>query len=269
MEFCPAFVDETGVLTGSVTTQPIYGIGLLVVEQPQLVTDSLYELHFNFGSGRAFRRSQLRRAILDEARIQTLGELDRLMWATRHHEYNFSEVTRHNLQQYIDLLNLYFSLPGFGFHAVLVDRLDPDFDLAALGNDPWGGYLSLARELLKRRVKRKVFAIVDLQCKPKEARLRLEDVVCSVPNVQGCLRATSDMSVFLQLVDVLLGFVQFDWKDQHDYYGAGSRRAEAKRELTAFIKGRLCLGLKWTQALRQTTDPTQTVYLRPKSSAES
>ncbi len=241
MEICPAFVDETGVLTGSLTTQPVYGIGLLLVEQPQLVTDPLYELHFNFGSTRASRRSQMRRAILDDARVPTLGELDRLMWATRHHEYKFSEVTKHNLQQYIDLLNLYFSLPGFGFHSVLVDRLDPEFSLATLGDGPWAGYLSLAKELLKRRLNRMVFAIVDLQGKPKEARLRLEEVVCSVPNVEGCLRATSDMSVFLQLVDVLLGCVQFDWKDQHNYYGAGSRRAEAKRDLTTFVKARLGL----------------------------
>jgi len=47
------------------------------------------------------------------------------------------------------------------------------------------------------------------------------------------------MSIFLQLVDVLPGCVQFDWKDQNRYYGVNSKRAGAKRELTIFIKAKL------------------------------
>ena len=31
MEVCPAFIDETGILTGLVKEQPVYGIGVLVV----------------------------------------------------------------------------------------------------------------------------------------------------------------------------------------------------------------------------------------------
>ena len=35
MEVCPAFIDETGILTGSVKEQPVYGIGVLVVPDPR------------------------------------------------------------------------------------------------------------------------------------------------------------------------------------------------------------------------------------------
>ena len=67
----------------------------------------------------------------------------------------------------------------------------------------------------------------------------LEDVLCSVEWVKGCLRATSDMSIYLQIVDALLGCVQFDLKDQRNYYGTTSRRAQEKREVVNFVKSRL------------------------------
>jgi len=117
MQICPAFVDETGVLNGSLKEQPVYGIGILVIPEPRLITDSFYKLHFNFVRTKATQRKELRKLILNEESLPTMAELDKLMWATRHHEYKFSEVTSHNLQQYIDLVNLYFSFPGLEFHA--------------------------------------------------------------------------------------------------------------------------------------------------------
>lgn len=122
-----------------------------------------------------------------------------------------------------------------------MDRTESNYSLGRWGNDVWKAYASLAKELLRRRTKRDVFAILDLQAKPDYSYDYVEDMLCTVPAVRGCLRATSDMSVFLQLADVLLGCVQFDWKDRRSYYGTASRRAAEKRELTTFLKARLGL----------------------------
>ena len=103
------------------------------------------------------------------------------------------------------------------------------------------GITDFTRQLLERSLTRDVFAIVDLQEKPGDSPDYIEDVLCSVDSVKGCLRATSDMSVYLQIVDVLLGCVQFDWTDQHGYYGAKSTRAQAKRDLVNSVKNRLGL----------------------------
>ena len=164
------------------------------------------------------------------------------MHSTRHHEYKFTEVTRFNLQQYIDLVNLYFSFPDLQFHSILLDRRDPSYSLSKWNGDEWSAYAHLTRELLERRLDRDVFAIVDLQDKPDKSPVYLEDTLCSVGTVKGCLRATSDMSIYLQLVDVLLGCVQFDWKDANGFYSAKSRRAKEKRELVNFVKSRLGFG---------------------------
>lgn len=239
MEVCPAFIDETGLLGGPAHKQPVYGVGALILHGPPSVTDQFYRLHFNFASTRATERSQLIREIRAGERTPTLAEWNLLMRDTRHHEYKFSEVTRGNLQQYIDLLRLYFDHPGFEFHALLVDRLDPRFSLDLWDGDQWRAYVELVAELVRRRVSRDVFTIVDLQGGPSVSHQTVEDALCSLPKVKGCLRASSETSVFMQIVDVLLGCLQFDWNDAHQRYDVGSKRAEAKRQLARFIKASL------------------------------
>jgi len=263
MNVCPVFVDETGVLSSSIQMQPTYGIGLLLVPEPRVVTDSFYKFHFNFLQERTTRRNQIRQRVRQEGRPLFESELNYLMWSSRHHEYKFSEVTHFNLQQYIDLLNLYFSFPTLEFHALLIDRRDPRFSLAQWGHDSWHAYAAIVKELLRRRLKRDVFAIIDLQGKPNDASIYIEDTVCHIPHVVGCLRATSDMSIFLQLVDVLLGCMQFDWNDHQQFYDGTSKRAQAKRNLAAFVKSRFglaqtdaCLA-RPTSVFRQWRKPSQ------------
>ena len=239
MEVCPAFIDETGVLSGPVRQQPIYGIGVLIVPETSEITDSLYRLHFNFHRDRATERGRIRREIQARGTVPTLEEVDRLMWSTRHHEYKFAEVTRFNIQHYIDILNLYFSFVGAEFHSLMMDRQDNPHGLERWGNDEWEAYTHFAKELLEQRLTRDVFAIVDLQGKPDKSSVNLEEVLCSVGPVKGCLRATSDMSIYLQIVDVLLGCVQFDVKYRFGYYDATSRRAKEKRQLVRFVKSKL------------------------------
>ena len=47
------------------------------------------------------------------------------------------------------------------------------------------------------------------------------------------------MSIYLQIVDVLLGCVQFDVKNRFGYYDATSRRAQEKSQLVRFVKSKL------------------------------
>ena len=239
MDVVPAFVDETGVLTSSAKDQPVYGIGMLLVHDMARVTDSFYDLHFHYGSERATKRSQVRDKAKDREAGLTLDELDRLMWSTRHYEYKFSEVSPHNLQHYIDLLNLYFSSDCFEFHALLVDRTEPSFSLTQWSNDPWQAYVELGKELMEERLTRPAFVVVDFQRSPNSSSISVEDTICLATNVAGCMRASSETQVFLQLVDVLLGCVQADWKDQNGFYSPESGRAKAKRELLNFLKSRL------------------------------
>ena len=148
-------------------------------------------------------------------------------------------MTHFNVQNYVDLLNLYFSFSSLELHSIVLNRLDPNASLARWNNDTWLAYTRVTKDLLEKRVTRDVFAIVDLQSKPDQSKVHLEDVLCSVPTVKGCLRATSDVSVYLQLVDILLGCVQYDLKESMGYYDSTSKRAQAKGQLASFLKTKL------------------------------
>jgi len=67
----------------------------------------------------------------------------------------------------------------------------------------------------------------------------LEDVICAIPKVTGCLRASSETFVYLQMTDLLLGALQFDWRDVQGNIARSSRRGEAKRNLVSFVKNQL------------------------------
>ena len=252
MEVCPAFIDETGVLSGPPHLQPLFGIGALVVPDTRVATDRLYRLHFNFIASRQSARRRIRRQVQAGGQRPTLAELDWLMSSTQHHEYKFNSITRNNVQQYIDLLNVYFEFPEMQFHALIMDRMSPEYTLDRWNGDIWQAYVDLTRDLLEQQMDRGVFAVMDFQDKPDNSYVYLEDTLCEVPAVKGCLRATSEMSVYLQLVDLLLGCVQFDWKDANGYYAATSGKAAAKREVTNFVKTRL--GLRPAEALLESGD---------------
>lgn len=165
------------------------------------------------------------------------------MWGSRHHEYKFAAVSSYNVQEYIDLFSVFFAYSGPEFHSLVIDRTVPGYGLQPWGGDAWTAYCALSSELLARRLHQDVFVIVDLQSKPERAGEYLEDALCSVPNAVGCLRASSETSVFLQLVDLLVGCVQFDIRDQRQSYSVGSKRGSAKRDLVRFLKGRLGVAL--------------------------
>lgn len=246
-----AYIDETGVLTTSIQEQPVFGIGLLVVKDPAEVTGSFYKLHFDFLSRKLAERRQIRRGILGKGGQPTLAEVDALMRDSWHREYKFTRIARHNLPQYIELLNLYFSFNSLEFHALLLDRTDPDFRLARWGSNPWEAYVALGREQLRGCLTEPTFAIVDFQAQPRKSSVSVEREFCSVPEVAGCIRASSESEVFLQVVDVLLGCVQAEWRESNGLYPENSSRAGARKSLVGYMKTRLGIPADETMVTRQ------------------
>lgn len=68
---------------------------------------------------------------------------------------------------------------------MILDRLDPSYSLSAWDGDPWKAYAYLTSKLLARRLDRDVFAVVDLQEKPYNSPVYLEDALCSAETGKG------------------------------------------------------------------------------------
>ena len=92
--------------------------------------------------------------------------------------------------------------------------------------------------LLKRRLREPAFVCFDWQTRPKNQSVVLEDEVCALQHVVGCLRMTSETSCFLQRVDLLLGVVSFDWRDARGLIKP-SKNAILREDLVRFVKRKL------------------------------
>jgi hypothetical protein len=234
MDVLPCFVDETGVLHAP--SQPLFAVGFLTVREIAELTDRLYTASLNFGARVRERRSRLLREIEGRQGVVRLPELHELLAKTRHHEYKFTELRNHNKDDYIALLDLFFSVAGSEFHCLLVERTAES--LRFCGDDPWPVYVRVTKALLKRRLREPVFVCADWQTRPKHQHLRLENELSRLDHVAGCIRMASEMSALLQVVDLLLGVVSFDWRDVRGHTRE-SNNAQVKREIANFVKRRM------------------------------
>jgi hypothetical protein len=228
------FIDETGSL--GEPSQPLFGVGLLVVRDNGGLTDRLYTVSLNFNSRIRQKRLALQRELMEQGRTIELKELQMLLNKTRHHEYKFTGLTNANINDYIAILNEFFAFTGSEFHAIIFERNDQTRDLYS--GAAWPAYIKVTKALLARRLQEPSFICVDWQTRPKNVALSLEAELCDLPYVAGCLRMTSDTSCFLQITDLLLGVVSFDWREAHRGINS-STNARLKRDVSNFVKAKL------------------------------
>jgi len=235
MQATPCFVDETGTLHEP--TQPIFAVGALVVRDVATLTDRLHTASLNFNARVREKRKELQRNIREcaDGKME-LRDYQRLLEKTRHHEYKFTGLRDHNIDAYLAILNIAFSGTGTEFHAIVVERTPRS--LQRLGNLAWPAYVGVTATLLKRRLSEPTFVCCDWQTRPKNQNLTLETELCKLDRVVGCLRMTSETSCFLQVVDLLLGVVSFDWRDARGQI-APSKNAVLRQDLVRFVKKKL------------------------------
>jgi hypothetical protein len=239
-----SFIDETGGL--HLTSERLFGVGLLVVRDIGTLTNALTNLCLNSNSRWMEHRKQLRR---EAYRLRTIdkvgmGELfdthfDRLLSRTRHTEFKFAAIRKDNVDECLAFLNVFFNAASdTEFHALLVER--DEEALASYSGRSWPTYVQSVRRVLDRRLQAPSFVCCDWQSQPGCDDLSLEQTLAGIGHVTGALRISSDTSPFIQLTDLLLGAVSFDWRYSRGYLPP-SKSSEAKRDVVRFIKAHLRL----------------------------
>ncbi|BBL79467.1 hypothetical protein RxyAA322_13210 [Rubrobacter xylanophilus] len=190
------FVDETGVLTRD-PAQPFFALGALKLEK----TATLYRE-------------------LDVLAARARSGIDPRF------EFKFNRINNTNRHLYVDLVDLFFEFPALYFKAFLVDKQHPGFDLESYFRSSWEAQISYAKILLRHIIAENEQAAVlaDYLTKPKASTLFFEEEVAKIsryapsgtppatPPIFNVCMLESDASLFVQLVDVLLGLVVYDCK---------------------------------------------------------
>lgn len=210
------FIDETGVLQKD-PTQRFFGLGLLRLEQ----TAPLYE----------------RLTLLKSNVVSGLTKLQRPF------EFKFNDINKSTYGFHRELIDLYFSFPDAAFTAFVIDKQSPGFRMEKFYGNIWEAYIGYSRLVVHKNVgpKDRIMVIADYLTKPRASTEYYEIEVARGkgkgrnPVYNACM-LESHASLFIQLVDVLVGAVVFDFRMRSQ---PDSHVNHFKRELVELVRSKL------------------------------
>lgn len=215
-----AFIDESGNLK----SEDFFGLGMLLVED----VGSLYNAtkpYYN--KARDIAKLQKEKTISGYLSNKQYQDLAKIAVSSKSFELKFKYVNFTNNNVYRGLIEEYFRHRTCRFAAVVVDRKDPKFEPEEIYTNPWEMYMSYASLLVSGTLNNlkacNICILADDLTKPKsitgtfessltekiEQRIRKDGVDRKIFSVA---RLESHSSLMLQLVDVLLGAILYDFK---------------------------------------------------------
>ena len=187
------FIDETGVLAND-RKQPIFALGMLKIEETSILYSDLFKI-----SQRA--KSKINQKF----------------------EFKFNKITQGNKDLYIDLVDIFFDHNQAFFKCLIIDKDNSTVNPNNYFNDVWEAQISYTKLLLKHTIEgnERVAVIADYLSKPKSSTKYFEKEIQNTERKNTTIKESvvfnscmleSHASLFIQLVDVLLGLVIYDCK---------------------------------------------------------
>ena len=179
------FMDETGLLNDT-KNQPYFAIGLLKI----LDTSPMYHV------------------------FEKLLSKAKQLHKKKNFEFKFADIRLTDYKIYMDLLNEYFSFSTASCAILVIDKTDPEFGYKSYFEDTWSAQIEYAKMLLKRDLSLDEMAIViaDHLPKPKASTKYFENEMRQNSKVLNACMLESHASLFIQIIDVLIGAVVYDFK---------------------------------------------------------
>lgn len=213
------FMDESG----NNTQDRFFVLGILMV--PIDDVGRLFDFLENITSKMKTRSKEK----MDE-RIDTdfkNNQMDKVLEqakSTKSFEMKFKAINQENQDLYIHILQKYFKQANYRFSAIVLDRQDKDFKPNGMSH--WDRYLNNAAMLIANNIRKITdgeFVVVADQISQPENCPPYENSLCSkicdrlkakdVPteSLFGSVRIESHSATFLQLVDIFVGAIGYDF----------------------------------------------------------
>lgn len=233
-----AFIDESGVLDESKNVQPFFAVGFLRILDTSLISERLTQKHYDYFSVQKGKRRNLLADLKKKPRKLTDQDLNLLLVSTRHYEYKFTNITYTTVERYKSFLDTALEFP-LHFCALVIDKTDPLFD-STIYKNYWEAYIKYAKLLCEHNCEKRnnLCVIADYMNRPNITDKYFEEELNKVSNVINTLRAHSETFTLLQLCDIFLGSVVFQWREKKGFL-QNSNRAKAKKQFVDYLVGKL------------------------------
>ncbi len=233
--FC--FSDSSGILR----SERFFGVGLLIVKNVGDLGDKLYK---NSQPAKAKVKESKNRRIENLLSQNKKDEVIQMLRGNYRFEMKSDNIGNPNLlPHYLSMVDIFLADHDNRFSAMIVDRQNPAFDHAGL-QDEWESYTKYTALLVKKEMQQlpvdELCVVVDEITKPRTKALSLEDTILGkirteiandqnldFNNIFGAFTIESHSNLPMQLSDVLLGAVMYDYKKR---YGMNSALTESKKE---------------------------------------
>jgi hypothetical protein len=129
-------------------------------------------------------------------------------------EFKFNLIDEISIDDYLNLINIYFQFSNLYFCALVIDTQNPTFNFKKFFPNSWEAYIGYSKMIIRNNfsLKEKVAVIADYIQMAHNSNKFFEKDLNLIPNVFNTCRVESDASLFIQVVDVMLGAVVYDFK---------------------------------------------------------
>lgn len=153
-------------------------------------------------------------------------------------EFKFSSITKTSYLSYCELIDLYFEFKDLQFCCLFFDKENPNIDINKYFKTTWDAFISYSKLLIRKNVKGddRICIIADYLQKPNDSIKYYETEVKKLNCIYNTCMLESHASLFIQLVDVLLGCIV------HDFYAFRAKRQKVdkyKKEVCEYFKKKL------------------------------
>lgn len=216
-----AFIDETGTNKGD----RFFGIGVLTIPSVSKLYDKLRPISDLIRDASKKVKQERIEILYKEGKYD---ELKSIAKGGKTFELKFDRVSNSNKEIFAKLVKQYFTVKEARFTAIIVDKNHPTYKPKTAFPGTWDSYivyscLGLSRETRNLNPKT-LIAIVDEITKESKIKSSLEESIehkylqdCNKKSINTntfmCSRVESNSHILVQLVDVLLGCVAFDYKN--------------------------------------------------------
>lgn len=149
---------------------------------------------------------------------------------TYHFELKFDRISSVKIPYYKEIIQLFLSNSEFRFSAMVIDKQKPGYDNHFFSTT-WDAYTSYVATLVCNELlnlpNEEMILVLDQINKPRSAQQSLEDTILEkiqkrhrkyenkeICKIINAFRIESHSNLLMQLTDILLGAVMFDFKDK-------------------------------------------------------
>lgn len=212
------FIDESGLLTSD-PKQRFFALGLLLIDDCSVFYDQISKNYLQIVSKiEDKKKNQFRDFVAKKEK--DVNQIKNLL-NTKRFEYKFNRIDQSNVTDYLNVVDQYFSFTHTKFCALVIDTASPYFNFKKYFNNSWEAYIGYSKMLIKNNCNHesKICIIADFLQKPLSSNKYFEVEINKLLNIYNSCRMESDASLFIQIVDLLLGSVVYDFKLKNKIIG--------------------------------------------------